>query len=401
MPKRILIVAAGTQQAGVIAKAREQGYFTVAVDGNPKAPGFACADVAETLDILNPAELVRVGREQAVDAVYAATETAVEAAAQASLELDLPGLSTEVAFRVRNKLAMREALRAQGVPGPSFRGAQSVEEAEAAAQEIGLPVVVKPVDACGSRGVQRVDYIEDVSLAFVQALKHSRSKAVLLEAFMAGEEYNVYGLVFEGVYRPAGIAGKERSAPPYHYNTGIQMPAVVDAGTRDALVEAAETALRAIGFESGTALVEAIVTSEGPRIVEISGRSAAGRVATDLIPFAFGLDYVADSLRVALGEAPRERQQYERGCALYWVPSHSGVVSRIEGLNGARDMPGVREVSIAVQPGDVLGHVVDCATRDRIGYVLATGETAEEAVRNAKAARDAVHVITRPTYEGG
>jgi len=399
MSKRILIVGVGGNQVGVVTKAREMGLFAVAVDGNPEAPGLTHADVAEVANILNPAELVRVGRQHGVDAIYAAAEPAVEAVAQAGQELDLPGLPTEVAFRVRNKLAMREALHAQGVPGPAYRGVRSPREAEAAAREIGLPVIVKPADANASKGVQRVDYIEDIPLAYAMALKYTRSQTVLVESFMEGEEFNVDGLMFDGEYLPGGLTGKERCAPPYRYDMGIYMPPLVEAAVQASVVDAVRTALRAIGFVSGTTHVEVILTAEGPRIVEMAGRPGGGRIPTDFIPRVYGMDYMADALRISLGEAPRERPRHERGCAMYWIPSRSGVVTEIRGVERARALPGVEDLVVSVKPGEVLGHVVDCVTRDRIGYVLAAGDSAEEAIARAKAARDAVEVVTQPSYE--
>lgn len=400
MSRRILIVGVGANQVGVVTKAREMGLFTVAVDGSPDAPGLRYADAAEVADILDPAELVRVGRRYGVDAIYPAAEPGVEASARAGQELGLPGVSAEVGFRVRNKLAMREALQAQGVPGPAYRGVNSLEEAEAAAQAIGLPVIVKPADANASKGVQRVDHIEDMALAFPTALKFSRSKTVLIESFMEGEEFNVDGLVFDGEYRLGGMTGKERSDPPYRYDVGIHMPPRMADATRDAIVGMVDRALRAIGFTAGTTHVEVILTEEGPRIVEIAGRPGGGRIPTDFIPLVYGMDYMADSLRIALGEAPRERRAHERGCAMYWIPARSGVVKEVRGVEEARALPGVVDLVVSVTPGETLGHVVDCVTRDRIGYVLATGEDAEDAVRRAKAAVKAVEIVTQPFYDG-
>lgn len=397
MDRRILMVGVGANQVGMVRKAREMGLYTVAVDGSATAPGLAEADAAEVTDILNPAELVRVARAHGVDAVYAGAEPGVEATAAAAAELGLPGLPVEVAFRVRNKLAMRDSLEAHGIPGPAYRGVTASDEATAAARDIGLPVVVKPADANASKGVQRVDYIEDVSLAFAMARKHSRSGTVLVEAFMAGEELNVDGLVFEGRYILGGMTGKALSPPPYRYDVGIFMPPPLEPSVRDAVVNMVAEGLRALGFENGTSHVEVMLTEDGPRIVEVAGRAGGGRIPTDLIPRVYGIDYMADSLRIALGEAPREVPKHERGCAVYWVGARSGVVRRIEGVDRARSMPGVEDVVMSVKPGDVLGHVVDCVTRDRIGYVMAGGASAEEAIANAVAARDAIRVVTEPT----
>ncbi|MDX9972228.1 MAG: ATP-grasp domain-containing protein [FCB group bacterium] len=398
MTKRILVVGGGTGRAGVIEKARALGADPVLVDDRSAAPppSQECMLVE---DIANPALLVEAGQALGVDGMFALEERAVDAVVYAAHELGLPGISPEVAFRVRNKLALREALRAHGMPVPAFRGVHTVEEGETAALELGLPVVVRPADAGLGGGVQCVEYVEDISLAFVQARRLSSSGTVVVETVVEGEAFNVDGQVFGGEYRLGGISGKERSEPPYRYDTGLYMPADIDAPLRYAIVDETLRALQAVGFTDGTLRVEVVVCGDGPRIMEMAIPTIGGCVAVDLVAHAYGRDYLADSLRIALGETPREQPRFERGCALYWIPSRSGVVNQVLGAGQARAMPGVEEVELRVQPGDVLGHVVDCVTRDRIGRVLATADTAEEAVCIAKAARDTVHVVTRPTYE--
>ena len=105
---------------------------------------------------------------------------------------------------------------------------------------------------------------------------------------------------------------------------------------------------------------------------------------------------MADSLRIALGEPPVEQRTCERGVALFWVPTRSGVVTRIEGLDEAAALPGLVEVVMSVKAGDIMQHVVDCVTRDKVGYVLATGASARDAVATAKRARGLVRVLTEP-----
>jgi len=70
MNKRILIVGAGGNQLAIIQKARDMGLVTIAVDGNAQAPGFALADIAEPINILDPKELVRVAQIHRADGIY-------------------------------------------------------------------------------------------------------------------------------------------------------------------------------------------------------------------------------------------------------------------------------------------------------------------------------------------
>lgn len=394
MSKRILIVGAGANQVPIIARARAMGLFAIAMDGNPEAPGFPEADVYEAANITDAAEIVRVAQRFQANAVYVAAEWAVEATARATTALGLPGIRPEVAERVRNKHAMRKALQVAGIPGPAFRLATTEQEALHAFVSIGGPVIVKPSDGNASRGVKRVEHLDEMPAAFHLAQGAARNGAALIEQYLDGEEFNVDGLVHNGIYRLGGITGKERSAPPNRFDLAINMPPLEDSGLQAKIAEHVATALKAIGFTIGTTHAEVIVTEQGPRIVEIAGRPGGGRIPTDLIPLTYGIDYTADALRIALGEAPSECRAFERGTAVYWIPAEPGVVTRISGVDEVRAMVGIHDVVVTARVGDTLAPIVDCATRDKVGYVIAQADSAREAMSLAKRAASCIKIET-------
>lgn len=394
MDKTLLIVGAGANQIGIYKKARELGIRTIAADGNPDAPGFPHADEAHGINILDANALTDLARDTNTDGIYPAAELAVEAVAVAAETLDLPGIAPEVANRVRNKTAMRRALDAAGIQNPKFFEVDSVERAIAVKADLEYPFIVKPSDANSSKGVQLVSTPEDLDAAVVSAINYSFTDTALLEEFMPGEEFCVDGLVYQGHYIPGGITGKEMSPLPYRFDKGIHMPPLQSSEQCEGLEKCAREALEAIGFENGTFHLEIIVTPDGPRIVEIAGRPGGGRIPTDLIPMAYGYDFMADSIRIALGEAPESKRSHERGVALYWIEAEPGEVSQIEGREYALALEGVREVVWHTQVGDTLKPIIDCVSRDAVGYVLTEGSTATEAIERAHQARSICKVVT-------
>jgi biotin carboxylase len=394
--KCILIVGAGHNQVGIIQKARSMGLETVAVDGNPAAPGFPHADHAVAINITDPEALAEAALRFRADGLYVSAELAVEATAVAARRLGLPGPTPDAATRVRDKHAMRVALKAAGLPVPAFRGTMLPGEAAEAAKAIGYPVVVKPSDSNASRGVQRVDSPGDMPAAFARALAESRRGVVLVEEYIAGEEYGVDGLMHEGRYIMGGITEKDRSTSPNRFDLGVNMPPRIPRAESEAIALAAASGLLAAGYTHGTTHVEVFLSARGPMIVEMAGRPGGGRIPTDLVPLSYGMDFMADSIRLALGEAPVETRRFERGSAIFWIPAETGQVRGIEGVEAARALPGVHEVVVNAAPGDTLDPVIDCVTRDKVGYVLTSGDTADAAVATARAALDLCRVVTRP-----
>ena len=109
---------------------------------------------------------------------------------------------------------------------------------------------------------------------------------------------------------------------------------------------------------------------------------------------AYGMDFMGDSIRIALGEAPESTRRYERGVALFWFEAAPGRVTEIRDCDTARAIPGVNEIVFHTKPGDTLSPIIDCVTRDSVGYVLAHGDTASQAVTIANQARAVCKVIT-------
>ena len=399
MAKRILILGIGPNAARVVRKARKLGFYTVGMDVDAQSPTLEAADEAHVGNGLDAGEIVRVARDAQVDGLYPPPEPAVTAAARATGQLGLAGLGPETATLTRNKLAMREAFAAHGVPNPPFRGVDSLAEAGEAGRVLGLPLIVKPADSFRSVGVGRVDRLEEISLAYRRAARSSDVKTVLFEAVMAGDEFSVDAVLVDGAIHFGALMGREGSQRPICVYEGVFAPPPLDDPGRAALLEAAGEALRALGVVNGCVHVEAIVTRAGPRVIEVAAYPAATWLPQDVAALAGGADGVANALRWAVGEGPFPAPVCDHGAALYWIPTRSGVVTETRGLDAARAIEGVKDVVMTAEPGDVMGHVVDCPTRDRVGYVVATGASAAAAVAAAKRARDCCEVVTSPAYE--
>jgi len=399
MAKRVLVLAAGPNALDTLNNARHLGYYTIAVAGDPGSPLLAAADEAFVADYLDPAEIARAARRARVDGIYPAPEPAMLAVARAAAQLGLPGIAPEAMALLQNKLAMCEALGAQGLPNPRFRAVRSIEQAEAAARELGAPLIVKPADSFASKGVRQLDHLEDMPLAFTQALGNSCAGVVLLESVMAGQEVCVEGVVQDRALHVVTTMGKERSNPPYCFARGVYAPGPLDVDTRDRVMETVNASLDALGLTAGYVHVETIVSPEAVGIIEVAPYPAAARLPQDLALLAHGVDTTAICLSMAVGDRPDCTHRFKRAAALFWIPSRSGVITEIQGVEEARAAPGIEEVVVTARRGDVMRHAADCASRDRVGYVLATGDSAAQAINRACHARDLCVIQTSQTLE--
>ncbi len=133
-----------------------------------------------------------------------------------------------------------------------------------------------------------------------------------------------------------------------------------------------------------------ILAPQGPVLTWADAHPEVNPGDALLLRHALGIDLQAAA--VEAGTPPRLMATRDLGVALAYLPTHGGIVTGIDAIEPVRAMPGVVEVTIFAQPGDTLGHVIDTASRNAGGYVLAVGATVRIALARAAAARDAIEI---------
>ena len=123
--------------------------------------------------------------------------------AEVAQALGLPGIPPEVAHRTHNKLLTKEAFVRGGVETPRTFAVESLEETKARAGELGLPVVIKPLNNCASRGVTLIEHESDLASAFELARRFGSNGKILVEAFLAGTTHTVEMIAWNGSYHTA------------------------------------------------------------------------------------------------------------------------------------------------------------------------------------------------------
>jgi len=401
--KTVLFVGAGRHQRRAIARAQELGLRVVAVDRNPDAAGLSLADAGEAVDFQDVEGVIEVARHHAVDgALTVSADRAVPVVAAVAEELGLPGIGTDVAHLMTQKIAMRRRLAEVGVPQPRFAAARDLASARAAAETVGFPAVLKPADSGGQRGLFRLESIDDLDAHLHAALAESAGGEVVLERFHEGLELN--GLVVARDGETEVLTLSDRLRPPgVGFGVGwIHVYPTTIFG--DALEEAervAAHATRALGLRDGIAFPQLLVTDEGVLVVEVAARIPGGQMA-DLARHAIGVDLVEVALRQALGqEVPdalalpnRQQPLAIRFLTASPGPLLPGRVVSIGPLDEVLASHGVVQAELFLQVGETIRPVR--LDGDRRGYVIATADTNVEALQRADAAARLLQVEVEP-----
>lgn len=385
--KKIMILGASILQLPAIEKAKEMGLEVIVVDMNPVAVGFGVngviKEVISTID--TPAILEAAKKHQINGIMTLASDMPMQSVAVVSHEMGLVGISEDTALKATNKAFMRDALKEAGVPVPLYfrvNGKEDFIEAVNKVRDAGYKCIVKPADNSGSRGVDLLKEDADIDTAYEYTIQFSRGGEIVVEEFMEGTEVSVETLAVDGNVKVIQITDKLTTGAPYFVEMGHSQPSQLSEETKKEIAEVAIAANKAIGIENGPSHTEIKVTKDGPKIVELGARLGGDCITTHLVPLSTGVNMVEASIRIALGEKTDLESKWNKGSAIMYLKTDTGVVKEIKGTEEVERIPGIRQVSIVHGVGEQIGEIKSSV--DRAGFVIAQADDARKAVALAE-----------------
>lgn len=407
MTKTVLILGAGAEQLIAIRIAQEIGLRVVAADGNARAPGLKTADKGVALDIRDVDAVTGLAAAEKVHGIFTHAVEIPHVVAEAAERLNLPGLDPKTALRATHKLERALRFREQGVPFPRFFPAESAPDAARRASELGFPVVIKPVDSAGARGVRKAESAADAEAAYLWATQFSKERVVLVEEFVRGPEISTESVIVDGKIVTTGFADRnydrKQAYAPYFIEDGHTIPSALPPAQQAEVVAAAERAIRALGLGWGVAKGDIILTDRGPLVFEMAARTSGGRFCADMVPLATGVQILKPLIQMAVGD-PVDLRDLEpsaaRGAAQRFFLPPPGRLRALSGVDAARRAPGIYDLRLDehVGPGFTIPPLLHHAAR--IGHVIASGSDRAEAVMNAERAVALVRFDVEPAEAG-
>lgn len=393
--KKLLIIGASVLQLPAILKAKEMGFYVGVIDFNPNAVGIKYADEyfnVSTIDIEGVTETAKSFKPDGI--MTLATDMPMRAIAAASKACGLPGISFETAVKATDKAEMIKAFEANGVEHPWFYIAEDKNAFEAAKQKISFPCIMKPTDNAGSRGVVLAHDLKELEDAYGYSCGESRGGAVIIEEYLQGPEFSIEIMVTDGEPHVLQITDKLTTGAPHFVEMGHSQPTRQSSENSEKIKDLACRAVKAVGINMGPAHVELILTKDGPKMVELGARMGGDCITTHLVPLSTGIDMVAATIETACGIEPDIDRKYDMGAAIRYFDSSAGVLEAIEGIEEAKKIPGVKEITVVK---DIGSRITDIGSSvDRIGFVIAQAGTPEEAVEICGQAINKINIRIEP-----
>lgn len=401
--RTLLVVSGGGEAVAGIRRAQEMGLHVVVSDADPNAPGLALADdrlLVSTYDVAGTVAAARRFHKEvrSVDGVICIASDVALTVASVAQALELPGVPLELALLSNDKLALKRRLLRARIATPAFADAATPADLRSFLAEYGYPLVVKPVDSRGARGVVLLkDDGDDLGWAHRTALRESPSGRVIVERFLEGPQISTESLVIDGEVHTIGLADRnyehlERFAP-YVIENGGEMPTRLDADAQASVSELVRRAVTELGISSGVVKGDIVLCENVPHVIELAVRLSGGYLCTYEIPLSTGVDFVGQAIAIALGDKPNPedlRPTRRLGVAQRWLFPPPGRVHRVSGIEQAAARTGVALCEMRVREGDLVRPISNHSAR--AGVVIATGVTRAQALQRALTAIDDIDI---------
>lgn len=384
--KRLMILGAGPFQVPAIRKAADMGCHVVTVDYLPDNVGHQFGHQYVNCSTIDKEGVLRAARDLRIDGICTfGSDVAVPTVAYVCEKLRLPGSSRFVAETMATKHRFRRFLLEAGLDCPAFVSGDSVESLADGLQHLRPPIVVKPVDASGSRGISRLDRIDlpACRAAVLKAQGYSRSKTVCVEEFVAGTEVGGDAILLDGHVAFIAITHKHLCG---FVVTGHSLPTNISASDQVRVVQQIEAVCGAIGYRTGPLNFDAIVSPDTVTLLEMSARNGGNGIPA-VIERATGVDVERATIQCALGTTPAlpDRAEVARGAGSFVFGSLTGgtlahlcTPAELRArVSEVFEVHHARKVGDQVEPfehnGNLIGYALfDC--RDAADYERITGE---------------------------
>ncbi len=394
--KAIILIGGSFLQLPIIRWARELGLHVIVTDKNPDVQGRMLADQFINIDGTDVQSFLalakRVTSNYDLIGVYGGSDFALPVVAAVSDAYGLPSPSLSTVRLALDKASSQQRWVETGLSTPCSVTVLTLNEAREAVAGIGYPVIVKPVDSSGSRGVSTAKNNEALEISFKRA--QCFSKNVIIEQLVIGRHIDVNGLFVDKEFLRCGIDERFFTPTPLHIPLWLYQPAIIAETEEDACYQLLEKAARSLGIKTGPVKADLILTKEGPIIIELAPRFHGEVTTAYVTPEALQSNPIKAFFASLSGvESPRGMAipQPRKLAGWHAVFPKPGIVKTVNGLGELLSMPGVYEVMINIKEGDSVRPHYDNTTV--AGFIWAYGLSLAELQLNLQEALKNISIV--------
>lgn len=381
--KSVLIFGVGELQRSIILRAKRMGLYTVGIDPCADA---VCRDTVDAFEVVGGQDFegtCAVVEKYGINAIVtAATDKPLVMMARIAEKYGFPFYSVETAQWSTDKFQMKHRFELGGVPHAQGRLISKVEETEG----LVFPLIVKPRDNSGSRGVKLCRNTEELKASIEEALENSKLDTVLVEEFIEGPEYSIESLhYFEDSQQPKckneviQYTEKKTTEFPYNVELGHKQPANLSEEQKNAIRDIVSKIGKAMNFVNCPSHTELKINDRGIFVIETSPRLGGDYITSTLTPLSTGINLEDQLLHIALGEpVDTKTGRVEKTSGVHFFCLPEGRVAKIDtkALEEASNWLGIYSFNLKLKEGDEVHQIT--SSLNRYGEFIVKAEDREE-----------------------
>lgn len=365
--KKLAIIGASYLQVPLIERAREMCIEThVFAWARGSEPGKDCSDQYYPVSVTKKEQILEICKAIQIDGIISiGSDLAMPAVNFVANRMNLVGNSQECTVLTTNKYAMRVKLSENDLPCPKF---QKITSVDYSTEGLEFPLIVKPTDRSGSRGIAKLDDSKNISIAIEKALAESLVKEVIIEEFIEGREISVEMISWQGSHHLITFTDKVCTGEPYFVELEQHVPANLSPSLKSRIVALVKETLTVLGVENGASHTELLITKKDEIfIVEVGARMGGDNIGSDLVQLSTGYDFVRGIIEIALGEFTIPEIGHLEHSGIIYITPKSGRVIAIK--NNAVHFQEIIKSNILVNINDQIDYPITDSSQ-RSAYII-------------------------------
>jgi len=363
--KRLAIIGASYLQLPIVQKAKEMGVETHCFAW---VDGAVCKDVADyfyPISILDKEEILEICQQVKIDGITTiASDAAVPTVCFIAGKMGLTGNAFEDAFVATDKYQMRKRFAEFSVSSPKF----VIADEDYSIIGFRFPLIVKPTDRSGSRGVMKIENSADLQEAVERAQSESFTHHAIVEEYVSGSEVSVESISWKGKHYILAITDKVTTEEPYFVELEHHQPSLLSADIQEKIKTETLKALTSLNINYGASHSEFKITKDGEVFaIEVGARMGGDFIGSSLVKLSTGYDFVKGVIDVALGHFDEPTYSVKHSSGVYFLCKET------EHLLPVIQHPEKYNEIIESEITDTELHNIQCSA-DRSGYLIYQAE---------------------------
>lgn len=393
---KVLVLAGGYDQIGLINELKSRGHYVILADYFENPPAKKVADKHYQASTLDEEAIYEIAVKEQVDLITTAcTDQALLTVAKVSERLGLPCyISYDKGLQVTNKKYMKEKFVEIGVPTAKSIVLNSMHQLENVLVKLSYPMVVKPCDCNSSKGVVKVENKEELLKATTSAFELSRSNLVIVEEFVEGQEVSIDAWIDDEGAKILSISETEKIESSKEVFTiyKSKYPVNISEAAKEKIQEIASTISTGFELYNCPLLIQAIVNGDDVRVVEFSARMGGG-TKYKLIEYMSSVEIMKAYVNRVLGDESQIIHPIEskKQIELNYVYAKKGRFDKLVNFQELKDVGEIEDFYQYKESGAFIEKAV--TSSDRISGFLILADDRDELVQKRRDVLEKLDVL--------